>query len=58
MTHLPQDESERLVMEHPVRFPTWTLVAFGTFGVRYTALSKFQKKFYPMAFIFVRTETA
>ncbi|EGZ06483.1 hypothetical protein PHYSODRAFT_531753 [Phytophthora sojae] len=43
---------------YKLHFGGWTLVSFGTFGVRYTASHKYQHKFYPMAFMFVRTETA
>ncbi|POM68536.1 LOW QUALITY PROTEIN: Hypothetical protein PHPALM_15295 [Phytophthora palmivora] len=38
-------------------FGGWTLVSFGTFSVRYTSQQKYRQKFYPMVFIFVRTET-
>ncbi|EGZ07111.1 hypothetical protein PHYSODRAFT_413872, partial [Phytophthora sojae] len=41
---------------YKLHFGGWTLVSFGTFGLRYTASHAYQQKFYPMAFMFVRTE--
>ncbi|EGZ19672.1 hypothetical protein PHYSODRAFT_497253 [Phytophthora sojae] len=40
---------------YKLHFGGRTLVSFGTFGLRYTALHAYQQKFYPMAFMFVRT---
>ncbi|EGZ22162.1 hypothetical protein PHYSODRAFT_489161, partial [Phytophthora sojae] len=43
---------------YKLHFGVWPLVSFGIFGLRYTASHACQQKVYPMAFMFVRTETA
>ncbi|KAE9340062.1 hypothetical protein PR003_g10697 [Phytophthora rubi] len=43
---------------YKLHFGGWTLVSFGTYGVRYNTTLQYQHKFYPAAFMFVRTETA
>eukprot|EP00644_Phytophthora_capsici_P013517 jgi/Phyca11/115784/e_gw1.29.414.1 len=47
MRYKPQSDAQR-----------WTLVSFGTYGLRFTSMLKYQHKFYPIAFMFVKTETA
>ncbi|ETO99775.1 hypothetical protein F441_22802, partial [Phytophthora nicotianae CJ01A1] len=43
---------------YKLRISDYTLVSFGTFGVDYGETEKYHQTFYPMAFMFVRTETA
>ncbi|KAE9015272.1 hypothetical protein PR003_g15821 [Phytophthora rubi] len=42
---------------YKIDFNNWTLISFGTCGVRYTTKKQYQHKFYPIAFLFVRAET-
>ncbi|KAG1704636.1 hypothetical protein DVH05_005565 [Phytophthora capsici] len=43
---------------YKLHFGGWTLVSFGTYGLRFTSMLKYQHKFYPKALMFVKTETA
>ncbi|KAE9039064.1 hypothetical protein PR001_g7682 [Phytophthora rubi] len=39
---------------YKIDFNNWTLISFGTCGVRYTTKKQYQHKFYPIAFLSVR----